>query len=427
MSIIKAGYGKAYITPPLRKELAGFAGEGRIALGVHDELYARVLLLQNNNETYCIVQTDLLDIDDGFAADIRRDLAGLGLKDSNVFAGAIHTHSGPKGTNKGIDPFIKGMENLMGGYDKELCNRYIRSIHKAVENAFKNLCPCNFRYGMIRTEGIATNRNDKRLPGDPVLLALEGTRADGKKLLVYNVACHPTTMNFQNRMISADLPGGVAGFLEDKVYAMVMFLNGSCGDISTRFTRTASTFDEVERISGKLCKYIDKALKQASPLPADPLKTGAFTYPMAVKKLDSVENAKAKLEKLSRELQRAHSQSRKDLRLFESRVEGAQSNLSLSVGFGGVDMLPMEVRFFRMGTLVFVFVPGELFSALSNPLRAAYGNEVVFCGYFGGYQGYIPDTSSYLAETYETLSSPYERGEGEKLMEAVRDMILSLK
>ena len=427
MSVIRAGYGKACITPPLGKELAGFAGEGRTALGVHDELYARVLLLQNDGETYCLVQTDLLDIDAGFAADIRRDLAGLGLKDSNVFAGAIHTHSGPKGTNKGTGPFPKGVEELMGRYDETLCKGFIRSVHKAAEDAFENLCPCEFRYGTIRTEGIAANRNDRNLPGDPVLLALEGTREDGKKLLVYNLACHPTIMNFQNRMISADLPGGAAGVLEDKAYAMVMFLNGSCGDISTRFTRRASTFDEVERISGKLCGYIGKALEHAVPLPATPFRTAAFTHPMAVKKLDDVAVAQAKLEKLSHELQQARAQGRKDLRLFESRVEGAQSNLQLSIGFGGVDMLPMEVRFFRMGALVFVFVPGELFSALSNPLRAAYGNEAVFCGYSGGYQGYIPDTSSYLAETYETLSSPYAMGEGEKLMEAVRGMILSLK
>ena len=149
MSVIRAGYGKACITPPLGKELAGFAGEGRTALGVHDELYARVLLLQNDGETYCLVQTDLLDIDAGFAADIRRDLAGLGLKDSNVFAGAIHTHSGPKGTNKGTGPFPKGVEELMGRYDETLCKG---SPPTATTEAFRAI-PCCWRWkGPGRTE-----------------------------------------------------------------------------------------------------------------------------------------------------------------------------------------------------------------------------------------------------------------------------------
>ena len=425
---MKAGFGKALLTPPPGVELAGFAGEGRTALGVHDELYARALLLQNEGEdAFCLVQTDLLDIDDGFAADIRAHLAPLGLLDNHIFVGAIHTHSGPKGTNKGTDPFVRGMRGLMGGYDETLCRDYLRAIAEAVAQARQNLCLCSFRYGTVNTEGIATNRTDRALPGDPALLALEGWREDGQKLLLYSLACHPTVMNWENRLVSADLPGGVAALLEGGEYAQVMFLNGSAGDISTRFTKTAPTFEEVGRLAQTLAGYIGQALDNARPLATRPARATALHTAMQVKALDSVPAAGEKLTALEKELAAARREGRPDLRLYESRVEGAQSNLSLSQGFAGVEELPIEVRLFRLGTLVFVFVPGELFSALSNPLRAEFGPEVVFCSYFGGYQGYIADEEAYNRGTYEALSSPYEAHQGRQLMEQVRCAILSLK
>ena len=83
--------------------------------------------------------------------------------------------------------------------------------------------------------------------GDRELTGFIFERTDGKRCLVYNYACHPTVLNADNRLRTADLPGAVAARLHE--FDEVILLNGSCGDISTRFTRKGYGFAELDRFA----------------------------------------------------------------------------------------------------------------------------------------------------------------------------------
>ena len=48
-------------------------------------------------------------------------------------------------------------------------------------------------------------------------------------------------------------------------------------------------------------------------------------------------------------------------------------------------------------------------------------------GYANGYNLYIADRASYDAQYYEALASPFARGEGERLMEYVKELLRQLE
>lgn len=421
------GYAKICISPPLGTKLGGYATDTRVAEGIHDDLYARVLVLNALREDICIIQTDLLDLDKEYVESLKNEIVPLGFKSDYIFIGATHTHSGPKGTNKGTTGFITGFSNVFGSFDESLFQSYKSLIYKAVKEAAENKQQCDLKYGFTKVTGVATNRNHKEKHGDPYLFALEGSLENGKKVLLYNYACHPTVMNGNNTLISADLPGGVSKRLEHSKYDMVVFINGCCGDISTRFTKSESSFCEIERLSGILAESIEKALEHTKELNIDSIGHKSIVVSMKVKQLETVEEAWKKLEGYKKSLKEAALTGKGNLRLYESKVEGAAGNLSLSKAFGGVGSVDITLSFLGLGPLKIVFIPAELFSALSNPIRDEFGFDILFFGYFNGYEGYIADKASYEAETYETLSSPYAKGEGEKLMDIIKAELHSLE
>jgi hypothetical protein len=109
---------------------------------------------------------------------------------------------------------------------------------------------------------------------DQQVAVLRVDNLDGKPIAVlYNYGCHPTVMGTDNLMISADYPGAVRkvlhGMFPDTV---IQFANSAAGDVSTRFTRRAPTFDEVERIGQIMAGAVLHAMNTAEPFEAERIK-----------------------------------------------------------------------------------------------------------------------------------------------------------
>jgi len=421
------GYSIGVITPKLGLGMAGYATESRLSTAVHDDLYTRVLLIEKSGENYLIVQNDLIGIDYAFT-DRVKDIAhkcGVTNKD-NVFVGVTHTHSGPKGTMQSIMGVNdESSASIRGTYDSEMCEKIFSVIEESILEAIGNKSPCSINYNFTEVEGAGENRNNKALPCDKTLLAMEFIREDGKKLLLYHFSCHPTVLHITNTEYTADWPYGVAKSSEGQKYEMTMFLNGSAGDVSTRFTRSAPSFAEAERIGELVYSHIEKALGNAVSEDIAFLKSETLTYKMQFRPFGTIEEEEAKFIKYKNEATAAKQRGETSLRLYESRAEGAAFNLARAKSFAGEKDATIRIQVLKLNDFVLIFLPGELFSALALPVRRELGKKVMFCTYFTGSHGYICDTTAYDNETYEAMCSPFERGEGEKLMEKAKEIIAS--
>src|SRR5205085_2458427 len=92
---LKVGSAAVVITPPIGTPLAGYY-ETRISEGVHDDLYAKALVLECGGARAAMVSCDLITMPPNVAAEARRLIErDTGLKADQVMISATHAHTGP--------------------------------------------------------------------------------------------------------------------------------------------------------------------------------------------------------------------------------------------------------------------------------------------------------------------------------------------
>ena len=327
--MVTIGFNQQCITPKLPVALRGYAG-ARIAREVHDNLYTRVLAMDQDGIRYLFIQCDLIGVDDSVLNAVFKKISDLNIKKEHLTIVATHTHAGPGGTvDTSKEPFAN-LQNIFGEPNPQYLDFLANQVALAARNSFGNLAPCQLTIARGTIENVGTERHDPRLSGDDSLLILLFERLDGKKILLYNFACHPTVTGPENLMITADFPYAVERDLD---YDMVMFVNSNAGNISTRFTRINSSFEQVEIYKTRIIRGILNALKS-------PVYQGNFSdismkrYPITlpIKKVRSVMEEKAALTSYEENLEKAVAAGKDalTLRLLSTYVEGGKIAVGLS-------------------------------------------------------------------------------------------------
>lgn len=419
---MKIGFAKVSITPALPRQLAGYAKK-RIAYDVLDDVYVKVMVLSIQEKRYGIVSYDVCAIDSLLIEEVKKECAKQGLGEMHLLFTATHTHSSFGGLIDTIHGVNRVAEEIFVTTDKQLIKEVAEKSVKAIVIACEDLQEGTLSIAKTQVHDIGNNRNNVHFPGNDDMTAMFAEQRHGRRSIITNFACHPTVLNDQNLSISADYPGAIDAHMIQQGYVMNLFLNGSCGDISTRYSRHGVGYEEVQRY-GALCKnaLVDLA-KQATPMDIDHIDWKTFTWSLNMKKPDDIPHAKEALELQERLLLKATHQGVQgsELRLQESFVEGAQANLRHAISGLHQEFCEVEVTIIRMNKETFVCIPGELFSELSNPLQTAH---IHFIGYANGYLGYFADQKAYKNRCYEALSSPFEEGEGEKLMKYIEHELI---
>src|SRR3954452_15720678 len=94
---LRAGAGRADITPDTGHYLGGWTRADRTAKVAQSRLFARTIVLQKGNQKLALVSVDLFMIPGGLVKQIGDSLAARGFSEQNILVSASHTHSGPGG------------------------------------------------------------------------------------------------------------------------------------------------------------------------------------------------------------------------------------------------------------------------------------------------------------------------------------------
>ena len=417
--MVTIGFDKQCITPSLPIPLRGYAKE-RIAYEVHDDLYARCIAMEQLGIRYLFVQCDLIGVDDSVLNAVYEKISDLNIEKEHLTIVATHTHAGPGGTvDTSKNPF-KNLQSIFGEPNPEYLDFLSSQIAFAAKNSFGDLKPCELTIGRGNIFNVGSERHDPKLPGDNSLLVFLFTRTDGKTALLYNYACHPTVTGPDNVMITADFPYTVERDLD---FDLVMFVNSNAGDISTRFTRTSSGFEQLEVFNKRIVSAILQALKS-------PFYQGSFCnismerFPilLPIKKVRSVQEELFALEIYEAKLLQARksNQDAITLRLLSTYVEGGKIAVGLAQTLQGLENIQAHFTIMTLQNIKIAVIPGELFSTLGLPLKK---DGIEIFGYGNGYYLYIADEVSYDQKVYEAMSSPFEKGVGEFLIDEIRKYI----
>jgi hypothetical protein len=235
---VQAGAGRRLITPPVGGPLLGIP-ERDLACGsrgVHDELYARALVLDNGLVRLALVSVDLFAVPHKLHEEIARNVSAVvDIPHDNVLVAATHTYSGPSVS-----------ETLVGGEpDGDWLAVLVAEVTNAVQEAFVSMRPARIGVGVARCP-VTLNRRirlpdgDALAPGaaaEPDLGVVRVTDLHGKTIaIVANFACQPLSAGWDSAfLISADFPGIFAQRIESAFPGCVaLFTNGAAADIVHR-------------------------------------------------------------------------------------------------------------------------------------------------------------------------------------------------
>lgn len=425
LSVFRVGAAAVNITPPKGIPMAGYYSL-RVCEGVHDELYAKALVLDDGNSLSAIVSCDLISIPARVISEARKKIAErIPIPSDAILISATHTHTGPTlHRNSSIDELVGGSWEISRQYTEELPEK----IAQALVEAFRKRQPARLYVARQEEHELSFNRrywmrdgsvgwNPGKLnpniirpvgPIDPEVLVLYVEGENGQPLAAYvNFALHCDTVG--GNLISADYPGVLAKRLGEYKGSqfITLFGNGACGDINhinVNWADRQKGPEEANRIGTILAGDVMKAfmkLQEVNPKLAK-IRREIAKLPLAPITDEDVKRAK--------EIMSQRDKAKFLDLVFASKV--------LDVAARNGKPLDAEVFVLALGEQVaIVGLPGEVFVTLGMNIKKGSPFPYTFVVELAnGSLGYLPHCSAYAEGHYEPVSARCAQGSGEILV-----------
>ncbi len=418
MNHVQAGFAKVKITPPMGTLVCGYYFD-RIADAVHDELYAKALVLDDGKRRWALVTCDLVECPAEVAGAARARIEKeSGLSREAVLIHAIHTHTGPV---------------IEGAYAEGLPEQIAESVRLALEG----MREVRIGVGLSKEEGLSFNRrffmkgggvatNPGKLnpdvirpegPIDPEVGVVSISEPDGTPVaLLVRFGMHLDTIS--GTAISADYPY----FLEQALSKErgqdlpLMFLKGCSGNTNHFDVHSADpqrSFGEAERIGRTLVRAVSEAMDRLTFLSSVDLSSAlqAVCLPCRTATDEQVGWAKQVVAQPADPTKDFTMDRVKAVRVM--RVHEMEKNY-----------IPAEVQVLRVGDVAIVGFPSEMFVEWAMQLREDAPFRYTFpIDLANGSVGYIPTRQAFENGGYEPVSSVFTPDVGDVLVGAALKLL----
>lgn len=399
--IFRAAVVKIDITPDKPKMLLGY--NARQSDGIHDPIFHRIVLLDDGINRFCLVSTDICVISpseyDHMASLV---LQKFGIAPENFWWSVTHTHSAPEVGVPGLPEVFMG-ERYKHPVDEEYTDFVEQKILEGIERAEKQLVNARLGVGWghsnanmnrrgIDVNGKASLGMDPDGPTDRRIGLIRIDKEDGTPLvLISNYAIHGTALGSPNLKISADVPGIVAEYVEEKTGAPMLFINGAAGNMAPIY----STYPNPQSAH----------LSQFRVLLGDRIIEANKSIITNIKKVQ-IFAGKTIVETPRKE------------GLGWPADMAAYSRQTAD----GKNLVRLPVRFLKINSDIAIWsLPVELFCEISNEVRDRSPYTYTFYyGYTNGWLGYFPPASQFKHGGYEVETvCPYTTAAEQDLKETV--------
>ena len=372
------------ITPTSPQWLMGYGP--RQSTGVHDRIYHRIVAMDDGKTQFYLVASDLCL----FSPDVYRDVAAalkkeLGIDPKNFWWSVTHSHAAPE---VGAPGFYK---TLLGRSDHEWNRGYAARVTSAliegIRSAKEKLEPASLAFGT----GISFANINRRArdvdghvflglnpdgPADRQVNLIRLRRTNGSPIaVIVNYAMHGTAMSGANLAVSGDAPGTVSAYVEQKVGAPVLYVNGAAGNMAPIYS-----------------------------VYPDPRSAHLTQFNVLLG--DRILDALARMDAGTADVSLAV-----DEKIIESRrKEGLDWPAELA-GFSraqsdGTALVRLPVRFLRINDTLIWSAPVELFCEMAIAVRnQSPFRHTFYFGYTNGWFGYLPTGKAFEEGGYEPKTS----------------------
>lgn len=434
VSKLKAGVAKVSLVPDKKAELWGYGVYlGRIFNSVHDPIYAKAIVLGDEQNKIVIIANDLGGVNKEVVEKTRGLIEKeLGIKSQNILICASHTHSAP------AVAYLGGWGEVDKDYLDFLAQRWLEVTREAV-NKMKGA-----KIGFSQTtfsEGIWNRDHHGGKPIDETVGIIRIDDLENRpQAILYNFASHPVFLGSKNLEISADYPGCVAQFVEKRFKgSFCLFLQGACGDINPKFEKERIPLEE----QFILAKSFGERLGSSIVTAAGDIKTSPqvkmssrfveVCLPVQVPSLSIVQREVSEYKEKAKPLDPKSYIGRMNQAYLDSTLKWCQMIEAGRVS----DEIKTSINIFSINDTVFISVPAELWVSFGLKIkeRSPFARTYIL-GYANDYLNYIPEEEFYWGTAFWRMSwrnprlaglFPFREDIGNVFVDTVIQEIKSLK
>ncbi len=432
------GVARTDITPPVGIYARNWgAATHDVAQGIHRPLTATAVSFRTSAEEPATV---LVSLDLGWWRSYRDEwfvrhyvLENTGIASNRLMLSFTHTHAGPV---LSVADGEKPGGELIEPYLVQLRQNIVEVI-KAAQDGEEG-CALEWRYGKC---GLAKNRdfkdpdaarylcgyNPKGEADDTLLVGRITTLAGKQSGVIVNYACHPTTLAWDNRLISPDFVGALRDVIEhDAAAGPCLFLQGASGELAPAYQYTDDV--RIADAHGRELGYAVLSTLSGMNLPGKALHfNGAIESGAPLAKWNQVPSSaptELNCHQIDVEfpLQEMPSIAAIDalLRSCTDRVTVERLNRKRLIreALGQRSSTHVPVWIWQIGGAFFIGHPNEAYSELQSEIRAKFPNHAIcVMNVVNGHFGYLPPRNLYSEDIYPVWQTPFGAGSLEHLVE----------
>ena len=406
---LSAGVATVDLTPPpeLKASLGGYGERmGKAAVGVHDRVWAKALVVSDGTKRCAIVTADALGFPPPFKKALVKRLTPDGWTADAILLLPSHSHTSLEMNQ--LHPDNRFNIPQIGIFSQAVFDYTLERMASVIRSASREIVPVRVGTGRLELNGWNQNRRHDHGPVETSLTVTRIDRRDGSGLAVLiHWTAHPTIHNAKDMLFS----GGWPGHLQRTVEALrgdgtvALYYNGAVGDQRpvARAGSGGSRWERAERY-GRELGIVAHGLLKATETRA----MGVLDY---------------RLEPIPLPKREPHPEFMK--------TGGAEYGLSeLIIQTLLHTLMPVEstAAAVRVGDLVIVGVPGEMTAELGTQLQThasttVSGTHVTVGGLANEWVSYILSASDYEQGGYEASVSFYGATLGQTIVDGARRAI----
>lgn len=440
--MLKAGFAKVDVTPPLGSPLAGYARE-RISDGILDPIELVALAVNDGENTVLIITADFVGMWETWATEIRNLISKeTGVPAENIYLHCLHQHTTVRiGWNLNVRK-----EMIPNRFEDETYyNMLYRKYVDVAKMAIDNLCEAKMSVGEQETEeplsfirryrmkdgSTKTNPSAEEMEqvegplgeADNTVRLIHFKREGSKDIALVNFSTHPDVIG--KTKFTADWPGFVRRTTETDIpNTHCICLNGAEGD-ANHINRTSNP-PKMKQFGYAYSAHMGRVITDAvlkmwdHTTEKDVTKVSSqlrmIYTPTNTALMDQVE----KYQKLKDEC-RAGTYSPADMEEYADIFRTAE--LYTQPLFQKV---PLTV--IRIGEVVLIGYGGEPFTKYPADIRKENPDLFVIASCnTNGEAGYLPTKEAFAEGGYESKSSNFTEELSDTLKLAVKEMLVSIK
>jgi hypothetical protein len=387
---------------------------------VCEPLYAKAMAVEAGGDEVLIVACDLIGLTRKIADEVRSYASELtGVPVEAIMLCCTHTHSGP----------ATGDLLGCGEPDQRYVARLPERVAQAARQAHEHLTEAEMSVAEIEVpvEEVCYNRvyggeRNGASAGEPLdEKAAIFKFTSGERLLglasFYSV--HPVVCSEETFKLHGDFVGVASNAVaKEHGDVVALFLQGACGDINPIYCHTPEevSLRNLEKLAARYARILCQGLKKAESVQVN--SVGASRRFVALKQLlPDREELERKIAEAKQTLRKESlSEGEEQRATFEWHAAAA---LLQKLESGAQPEMTIELQAIRIGEMVFIGHPFELFNAIKKTVeRNVHPGKVFVVGYANDYKGYAPTADRYALDgkegrghCYAAHSVPFIRGD----------------